>query len=123
MPRCLRTPVLLLFLTAPSILSAQTPTPREAGPERRVPFFAGDWNFTGELDGVRFGPDQPENRVTEHCEMLGDFFLTCRCEVRRSGLILKGLRDLRVRQSSPSLLLHELRQHGLGSSMERTSQR
>ncbi len=65
--------------------------PERPAPERRVPFFAGEWNFTGELDGVRFGPDQPENRVTEHCEMLGDFFLTCRYELRRSASSLKGL--------------------------------
>lgn len=81
----------LALLAAGTILFAQTATPRAPGPETRVSFFAGDWTFTGQLDGAAFGPDHPEHRVTEHCEMLGDVFLICRYEIKRATAPVRGL--------------------------------
>lgn len=91
MARWRTTSTALLLVATGTIHFALATTTGAAGPESRVSFFAGDWTFTGRLDGATFGPDDPQNRVTEHCEMLGDFFLTCRYEIKRSTSPVSGL--------------------------------
>ena len=48
-----------VVLTMSSSVLAQATTPNE--PERRIPFFAGDWTFAGKMNGVTFAPDQSDN--------------------------------------------------------------
>jgi hypothetical protein len=62
-----------------------------SAPEHRIAFFAGNWTFTGEMNGVRFGPDRPGSSVSEQCEMLGPVFLVCDYQIVRSDAVLKGL--------------------------------
>ncbi len=82
---------LLLLTAAPTVGAAQATGTASAGAEHhRIRFFAGDWVFTGKMDGTVFGPGQP-NSIGESCQMIGDFFVTCRYEVKRVNSLLRGL--------------------------------
>lgn len=76
--------VLLFALAAilPAVAEAQTPKP---GPEhQRLRYFVGDWQIKWE---TKPGPNGPGGKVivTDHNEMLGDFFVVFHREGRRPG--------------------------------------
>lgn len=70
--------VVALTLTSSAVI-AQTPPPMKPGPEqKRIAYFAGQWNFVGE---AKPSPMGPAGKITsaETCEWFaGGFHLVCR---------------------------------------------
>ena len=70
---------------------AQAAAPSEPQSEhRRLEFFAGDWEFSGTMDGAPCGPGRA-NRVSESCDMIGGFFVACRYTLKVGGGVLSGI--------------------------------
>lgn len=68
------------LLTATAIALAQGGPPKPAPEHKRLAYFAGTWNFTGEAKASPMGPG---GQITfkEECELLeGGFALVCRSE-------------------------------------------
>jgi len=75
-----------LLFTLASILAAQAEpqTPKPSPEHQRLHYFAGDWQTEWE---TKPGPNGPGGKVivTDHNEMLGDFFVVFHREGRRPG--------------------------------------
>lgn len=69
----------VLLSVLPTVSSSlQSQSAKSKPPEERIPFFAGDWTFTGKMGQTVFGADQTESRLVEKCEMVAPLFLACR---------------------------------------------
>jgi Protein of unknown function (DUF1579) len=72
-------------------VGAEVAAPSEPRSEhRRLEFFAGDWEFSGIMDGVQCGPGLA-NRVTETCDMIGGYFVACRYTLKIGDAVLSGI--------------------------------